>query len=167
MSDEDSRLVLRRLISTARAGPELDKLVGLVIFGMKSEACAEHPDTYHLIGSGHYSSRVDDERMCASPLPSFSTDWEHFKIVVEWLTSNFSGTEMIWDCNKWGCNVNGADGDGRWFRLSSSSGAASLQEAVCKAALICVVNPQALPLEFRSRVVDKPVVRKVRKGRKK
>jgi hypothetical protein len=142
----EKRVLAARVISRMRPGPDMDKLVAHLLFDIKAEGCTNRPGAYHIVGSMHLKSKVSPRIICSSPLPDFSTGWEHLGVLMEWMVDRFPCVEVVWDCDKWGCNTSGLDGGGRWVRLSSAAGSKGMQEAVCKAAMLSIVNPQNSPM---------------------
>lgn len=163
---DDTRGMLSRIISKMRAGADLDKLVSLVLFNMKVEECDAGAE-FHFEGAKHYFSNTLQVESCTLPMPKFSTEWEDFKSVMEWVTSKFPAVDTGWDCGKWSCTISDRDAQGRWFRIANSTGTGGAAEAVCKAALLSIVNPQSLPLEIKSRVVAEPVMPKSERKKRK
>lgn len=165
MSDS-SKKILAKVVRNTSIGPDLDKLIGTVIFQMKIEECDVSPEGQHLIGSVHYPSPVANDIKCSLPLPHFSQSWEHAKDVTEWITSHFGGFDIGYDCGRWHCNINSTDEAGKWFRISSISGSLGMQEALWKAALLALINPQIMPLAYRPQIAHDAKKRKKRGQRK-
>lgn len=161
----DEKRILMRVISRTPAGPDLDKLVAMMLFDMQCEQCEVNEGEYHLVGAQHYNSKTQHNHLCSAALPGFSRDWTYFRVLMEWVTAKYPSVEIVWDSDKWACNMSTVDTQGRWFRIATSAGIIGMQEAVCKAACMSLINPQILPLDIRSRVaIDTPV--KKRRKRK-
>ena len=147
------------------AGIEIDKLVTTLVFERKIGECSIASTGWHIQGADHYQSFVSGRDFCGYLVPGFSTKWEHCQGILEWLTAHYPSVQVFWDCDHWGININTNDETGNWFRLSSVSGVAGFQEALCKAALLSKVYPQELPLEIR--FTAKIAEKKPKKRRKK
>lgn len=165
--DSEAQHNLMRLISHSRPGSDLDKVVAMILFECRLEPCTIAANGTHMVGSVHYDSQVGQQRICSSPLPQFSTDPQMFFSLLEWVTSRYPGVELVWDSGKWLCNVNGVQND-TWSRLAHSVAKHGMQEALCKALLFAVVNPQNLPLDIRGSIRggSKPKIEKKPKKRK-
>lgn len=155
---EDTAGQARRILNTA-PGAELDIMLSAILFGFELEKCGLVASGLHLAGSVHHKTPLEGKVQCTSPLPPYSTDWTYFPAVLEWVTLSFPCVEIIWDCNRWMCNLNFRDKAGKWFRITHTPGSAGLQEAICKAGLLALVSPQEMPLDVRF-VVAKDLLRK-------
>lgn len=145
---EDTAAMTRKILNTS-PGVDLDVMVAVILFGFELGNCDSALSGLHLSGSFHHKTPLDGNIQCTSPLPPYSTDWVHFQAVLEWVTLSFPGVEIIWDCNRWMCNLNFKDKAGKWFRIAHTPGSAGMQEAICKAGLLALVSPQELPLDVR------------------
>lgn len=171
MSDSDSKKQsdFVKMLANIPPGPELDDMVANVVFDYETEECAISESKNHIAGSYHADNWVTGEKNCYNQVPRYSTDWSKLQILMEWLTDNFPGLEFIFDCGKWSVNINESDKQNKYYRVVHTSVSGSLQETACKAAILVIMYPQKLPLEFRTTVVmdAKPRVKEKKNGRSK